>query len=84
MDTQTIINILIGLAGSCLGWMLNVVWQAVKDLQAADCKLTDKVAKIEVLVAGEYVTRNDFGKMSDAIFAKLDRIEDKLDGKADK
>jgi CHASE3 domain sensor protein len=60
------------------------VWQAVKDLQKADKDLTAKVAEIEVLVAGHYVKRDDLDQLSKAIFAKLDRIEDKLDGKVDK
>jgi hypothetical protein len=37
-----------------------------------------------VLVAGEYATREDFKSLSNAIFTKLDRIEDKLDAKVDK
>ena len=81
---QTIVNWLLGGFGAMIGFLLNAVWQAVKDLQAADKELTAKVAEIEVLVAGAYVKRDDFNELSKAIFAKLDRIEDKLDGKADK
>ena len=43
-----------------------------------------RVAEIEVLVAGAYVKKDDLEKLSNAIFAKLDRIEDKLDLKVDK
>ena len=70
--------------GGLIGFLLNAVWQAVKDLQKADTDLTKKVSEIEVLVAGAYVKKDDIDKLSNAIFAKLDRIEDKLDGKADK
>jgi len=63
---------------------VRTVWQAVKDLQKTDKELADKVNSIEVLVAGQYVRQDDFRRMSEAIFKKLDRIEDKLDGKADK
>jgi CHASE3 domain sensor protein len=64
--------------------MLKSLWDAVKDLQNADKQLAEKVNQIEVLVAGEYATREDFKSLSNAIFTKLDRIEDKLDAKVDK
>ena len=75
---QTIINWLMGGFGALLGFLLKSIWQA------ADKALADKVAGIEVLVAGNYVRRDDFDRMATAIFTKLDRIEDKLGSKADK
>lgn len=81
---QTIINWLLAGFGGLIGFLLNAVWQAVKDLQKADKDLTAKVAEIEVLVAGAYVKKDDLEKLSSAIFARLDRIEDKLDGKVDR
>ena len=84
MMDQTIVNWMLAGFGGLIGFLLNAVWQAVKDLQKADKELTEKVSKIEVLVAGAYVKKDDFNELSKAIFAKLDRIEDKLDGKVDK
>jgi hypothetical protein len=81
---QTIINLLLAGFGGLIGFLLNAVWQAVKDLQKADKDLTAKVAEIEVLVAGAYVKKDDFNELSKALFNKLDRIEDKLDKKVDK
>lgn len=81
---QTIINWLLSGFGALIGFLLKAVWQAVKDLQNADKELTKKVSEIEVLVAGAYVKKDEFGASVAALFAKLDRIEDKLDGKADK
>lgn len=81
---QTIVNWMLAGFGGLIGFLLNAVWQAVKDLQKADTELTKKVSEIEVLVAGAYVKKDDIDKLSNAIFAKLDRIEDKLDGKVDK
>lgn len=60
------------------------MWQSVKDLQAADKVLTEKVGSIEVLAAGDYLRRDDFAHTVEALFKKLDKIEDKLDKKADK
>ena len=70
--------------GGLIGFLLNAVWQAVKDLQKTDKELTAKISEIEVLVAGAYVKRDDLDKLSLALFAKLDKIENKLDEKVDK
>ena len=61
-----------------LGFLLNSVWQAVKDLQKADSELTKRVGEIEVLVAGNYVTRQEFDRVIDKLFDKLDLIDAKI------
>lgn len=81
---QTIVNWLLAGFGGLIGFLLNVVWQAVKDLQKADKQLADKVGSIEVLVAGNYVRRDSFDTAVERIFQKLDHIEEKIDRKADK
>ena len=81
---QTIINWLLAGFGALIGFLLNAVWQTVKDLQTADKALAEKVGNIEVLVAGAYVKKDEFTQSINALFAKLDKIEDKLDKKADK
>jgi len=84
MDSQTIINTAIALVGFLGGWILKVIWEGVKDLQVVDKLLTEKVNTIEILIAGNYMSKQDFDKIAAAIFAKLDKIEDKLDKKVDK
>lgn len=84
MMDQTIINWLLAGFGALIGFLLNAVWQAVKDLQTADKQLATKVSEIEVLVAGDYIKKDDFQTSIDALFKKLDKIEDKLDRKVDK
>lgn len=84
MDSQTIVNTAIALVGFLGGWVLKVIWEAVKELQVADKILVDKVNTIEILIAGNYMSKQDFDKIAAAIFAKLDKIDDKLDRKVDK
>lgn len=84
MDHQMMFNIGIGIISSMLGWWLNNVWTALKDLQDADRELAEKVASIEVLVAGQYVTRDEFNNVLSQVFNKLDRIIEKLNEKADR
>ena len=81
---QTLFNIAVTVTGFLGGWWLKVLWDAVKDLQTADKVLVEKVSSIEILVAGNYMSKQDFDKIAVAIFAKLDKIEDKLDRKVDK
>lgn len=82
--SQDLYNASMALAAFLGGWWMKVMWQALKDLQTADTKLAEKVSSIEVLVAGQYIKRDDFDKVADTIFKKLDRIDEKLDKKADK
>jgi len=84
MFDQTVFNIALAVTGFLGGWVLKVIWEAVKELQSADKILAEKVASIEVLIAGNYMSKQDFDKIAAAIFAKLDKIDDKLDRKADK
>lgn len=67
-----------------LGFLLHAVWEATKELQRADAELAKRVGEIEVLVAGNYVTRQEFERAIDKLFSKLDAIEMKLDKKADR
>lgn len=83
-EYQMLFNIAITLVGALGGWVLNSLKTNIENLQKADTALTEKVQAVEVLVAGTYVKRDDMDKLGAALFAKLDRIETKLDGKVDK
>jgi uncharacterized coiled-coil protein SlyX len=83
-DYQVLFNIVIGILSAMGGWMLNTMWVSLKDLQAADTKLAEKVSAIEVLVAGQYVTREEFNTTMSAMFMKLDKIQDTLNTKVDR
>lgn len=84
MDAQNLFNIAMAVAGFLGGWVLNSLRDNIANLQKSDSELADKVQKIEVLVAGQYVTRSDFNTLTTALFTKLDKIESKLDGKVDR
>jgi len=84
MDLQIAFNIAVALVAFLGGWVLNSLRSSIESLQKVDTNLTTKVQAIEVLVAGSYVKRDDLDKLASALFTKLDKIEGKLDGKADK
>jgi hypothetical protein len=77
MDWQPYINIALGSGFAVAGWFARQVWGAVQDLKR-DLK------DLEVKLPVEYVRKDDLSDMMDRIYQILDRIERKLDGKADK
>jgi hypothetical protein len=83
-EYQVFFDVAVGVIGVLGGWVLNTVWGAVKDLQAADKELAEKVGEIEVLVAGRYITRDEFNTTLSQVFVKLDTIRDILSHKADR
>lgn len=84
MDLQTAFNIVAGVAGALGSIVLKAVYDSIKELEQTDRKLAAKIGEMEVLVAGRYVTRDEFNVAINAVFAKLDRIQEMLSHKADK
>ncbi|MCK9622014.1 MAG: hypothetical protein M0R47_15950 [Methylobacter sp.] len=88
MINQEILNWFFGLFGILAGAVLKVVWDEIKGLQNAQEKLTEKTANIEILVAGNYATRDHvdriYRELASALFKKLDKIEDKLNDKVNR
>lgn len=84
MESQSFINLLLGLCGGIFGWILKSIWEAVRDLQTTDDKLSEKINELEVRVAEVYPTREELRQEFNRIFNKLDSIDHKLDKKADK
>lgn len=84
MINQDIFNIAIALLGALGGWGLKVIWNALTELQDFDRELAEKLSRVEVLVAGNYVRRDEFERSMQRLLDKLDAIEAKLDRKVDK
>lgn len=84
MDIQLAFNIAVALIAFLGGWVLNSLKESINTLKSTDNDLANKVQQIEILVAGSYVKREDMDKLTEALFRKLDKIESKIDMKADK
>lgn len=83
-EYQIFFDVGVAIIGAMGGWILNTVWNAVKELQKADKELAEKVGEIEVLVAGRYMTREEFNQTLAQVFNKLDNIRDLIAMKADR
>lgn len=77
MEDQGIINVIIGVVLSVLGWFARQLWDAVQDLKR-------DVKQIEVDLPTHYVRKEDLDVRLDRLEAVLNRIFEKLDHKADK
>lgn len=77
MDTQTIFNIAVAVAGGLALWVLNSLTQR---LQRAE----DKVGELERSMPHDYVAKDDYRSDIKEVKDILRQIFDKLDGKADK
>ena len=82
--SQTMINAIIGGFAAAVAFILRVIWEGLRELQKADVDLTAKISEIQLLVAGSYVKKDELDGVIKALFLKLDKIEDKLDKKADR
>ena len=77
MDTQTLFNFGAGAVIAALGWFARTLWDATQKLQSS-------VHQIEVELPRHYVRRDEFQETMKEIKVMVERIYDKLDGKADK
>lgn len=83
-DYQVLFNIALTLIGVLGGVVLNNIRESIKSIKD-DHKVTNEtVHRMEVLVAGEYVKKDDLEKLTNALMTQLTRIENKVDAKADK
>ena len=81
---QIIVNaVLTGLLAA-IAFTLRVMWDGFRELQKADLEQLSQISSLKVLMADAYIKKDDFDRMTSAIFTKLDKIENKLDGKADR
>lgn len=83
IDTQ-LIYLLIGLVITVFGWFQRQILNKIDALEKQDVALSKEFSKLELLVSGEYIRRNELKGILEAVFTKLDKIMDKLDSKQDK
>ena len=77
MELQHVIDVILGIAMSVVGWFARELWSAVKELQADLSKLREDLPKT-------YVGRDDYREDMRDIKDMLGKIFDKLDNKQDK
>lgn len=74
---QWLVNTILAGGSALGGWWTKTIWEGVQ-------KLTADLKALELHIATHYVPHARFDETIRALFVKLDRIEDKIDHKADK
>jgi hypothetical protein len=75
--SQDLVNLVIGVAGAAMGWMLKVVWDSIRLLQ-------DDMKVLERALHTKYVSKDDYRADIQDIKAMVKAIFDRLERKADK
>lgn len=77
MESQSLINIMLGVACTVIGWLARELWTSVKDLK-------NDLSKLAIELPKTYITRDDYREDIKGIKEMLGKIFDKLEKKADK
>lgn len=81
---NALFQIVVGVAGAAVSFIAARILQAIRDLEHRIGQLNNKISELEVLVARQHVTHSQFNSVTSAIFARIEKMDDKLDHKADK
>ena len=81
---QSFINWLLGGVSGLLGALGSLIFIAMRDLQRAQSRTERRLSEIEILVAGDYLKKQEFEKFVDRGICKLDAIEGMIDRTAEK
>ena len=73
MDTQTVINVVLGCAGFLGGWVLNSITRSIN-------RIEDRLQEMP----GLYLTKEDYRDDLKRVYEMLDKIFCKLDKKVDR
>ena len=77
MENQQLINMVLGIGMTVVGWFARELWSAVKELKSDLSRLREDLPKT-------YVARDDYREDIKGIKEMLAKIFDKLENKADK
>lgn len=75
MSYQDYFNLLLGLIAFLGGWWMKAIWNAIKKLEDTDLRMLTKISSIEVIIAGQYVKKQEVDDMLNKISQKLSKIE---------
>ena len=77
METQSTVNVILGVGFTVLGWFAREMWAAVKELKADLAHLREELPK-------EYITKDDYREDIKEIKELMGKIYDRLETKQDK
>lgn len=78
MVEQSIFNLAIAGFGAIGGFFMKWLFSELRDLKNKAKETDNKLAQVELLVTGKYITRDEALAVFDKMFEKLDRIDERL------
>jgi len=81
---QVLINAGFTLFGVVLVLLLTTIFKRIGELSKRIEETVTKLNDTKVILASKYIAKPDFQHLMDVLFAKLERIEEKIDRKQDK
>ena len=79
MTQDQIFQWLIAIIGSLTAWGAKNVVDSVNAINLENHRLDERINGLEILLASQYVRTDRFDATVTALFAKMDRVEDKQD-----
>ncbi len=73
---QDLYNILVGVCGAAIGWLLKVIWESVRALQT-DMKEIERELRTKFVSKDDY--RADIQEIKEMVKAIFERLERKAD-----
>lgn len=83
-QVQTLINWLFTAGGAVVAGYTEMIRRRLDKVDTRADQMDRQIHQQAIILAGDYVKRSELDNLSKAIFDKLDRIEAKIDKKADK
>lgn len=77
MENQQLFNLIITVSGALAGWMLKIIWDAIRELK-------EEIRDLGKEVHADFVRREDFSDAVKRIEVMCGKIFDRLENKADK
>ncbi|MBI1425776.1 MAG: hypothetical protein GC149_20310 [Gammaproteobacteria bacterium] len=74
----------ISLGAALTGWVFKMVFSSIKDVENNHKLLVKSLSDHKLHAAETFATKQDVRDGFDRVMTKLDKIDEKLDGKADK
>jgi hypothetical protein len=78
MESLKAVEVLLGIIVIGLGWWNSAMWAEIKDLRIRDIKADEEMTRLQVLIAGNYITREELRdsmrEMTMAVTSRIDQL----------
>lgn len=80
----SIAGVVISVGAALTGWVFKMVFSAIKEVEQNTTSLAKNLSDHEIYAEKTFATKQDVRDGFDRVMNKLDKIDEKLDSKADK